>query len=90
MDYFDPFADPAALERQIADPSRFLLISFDTDWRFSTAHSRRIVRHLEGARIPTSFREIRSPWGHDSFLLDLPDYHATVAAFLTRAAEELR
>ena len=31
MDYFDPFADPAALERQIADPSRFLLISFDTE-----------------------------------------------------------
>lgn len=89
MDYFDPFSDEHALDALIADPVRFLLVSFDTDWRFSTAHSRRIVRHLEGARLPTSFREIHSPWGHDSFLLQLPDYHATVRAFLTRAAEEI-
>ena len=89
MDYFDPFADEHALAALIDDPVRFLIVSFDTDWRFSTAHSRRIVRHLEGARLPTSFREIRSPWGHDSFLLDVADYHASVRAYLERAAEEL-
>ena len=89
MDYFDPFADEHALAALIDDPVRFLIVSFDTDWRFSTAHSRRIVRHLEGARLPTSFREIRSPWGHDSFLLDVADYHASVRAYLDRAAEEL-
>ncbi|MBB1509236.1 homoserine O-acetyltransferase [Tessaracoccus sp. MC1756] len=88
MDYFDAFSDPSALDRLVADPVKFLLISFTSDWRFSTAHTRRIVRHLEGARIPTSFREIESTWGHDSFLLELPDYHATVRAFLDRAAEE--
>lgn len=89
MDYFDPFADPQALDALLDDPVRFLVLSFDTDWRFSTEHSRRIVRHLEGARLPTSFREIHSAWGHDSFLLDIPDYHATVRAFLERAAEDL-
>ena len=89
MDYFDPFSDPHALAALIDDPVRFLIVSFDTDWRFSTEHSRRIVRHLEGARLPTSFREIRSPWGHDSFLLDVPDYHASVRAYLERAAEDL-
>ena len=89
MDYFDPFADPGALAALIDDPVRFLIVSFDTDWRFSTEHSRRIVRHLEGAKLPTSFREIASRWGHDSFLLDVPDYHATVRAYLERAAEEL-
>ncbi len=89
MDYFDPFTDPQALDALMDDPVRFLVLSFDTDWRFSTEHSRRIVRHLEGAKLPTSFREIHSPWGHDSFLLDIPDYHATVRAFLERAAEDL-
>ncbi len=89
MDYFDPFSDPHALAALIDDPVRFLIVSFDTDWRFSTEHSRRIVRHLEGARLPTSFREIRSPWGHDSFLLDVADYHASVRAYLERAAEDL-
>lgn len=89
MDYFDPFADARALDTLKADPVRFLLVSFTSDWRFSTEHTRRIVRHLEEARIPTSFREIQSTWGHDSFLLDLPDYHATVRAYLDKAAEEI-
>ena len=89
MDYFDPFADPEAAARVAAGGTRVLVVSFDTDWRFSTAHSRRIVRHLEGAGVPTSFREISSQWGHDSFLLQIPDYHATVSAFMGRAADEL-
>lgn len=90
MDYFDPFETPGALDALIADPVRALVISFDSDWRFSTEHSRRIVRHLETSRIPTSFREISSKWGHDSFLLTIPEYHATVGAFLDRARTELR
>ena len=88
MDYFDPFAPADALDRLVADPVKFLLVSFDSDWRFDTGHSRRIVQHLEGAGLPTSFREIHSPWGHDSFLLDLPDYHAVIRAFLERAARQ--
>jgi hypothetical protein len=32
-----------------------------------------------------SFREIRSAWGHDSFLLRPPGYHETIAAFLDGA-----
>ena len=63
-------------------------ISFDSDWRFATSHSRRIVRVLEQARVPVSFREIAAPHGHDSFLLDVPDYLATVRAFLDFAADE--
>ena len=81
MDYYDAFAIPDALERIREDPVRFLVVSFTSDWRFDTEHSRRIVRHLEGAGLPTSFREIESQWGHDSFLLSLEDYHATMAAF---------
>lgn len=88
MDYFDPFADPAAVRRIADTGSQALVVSFDTDWRFSTAQSRRIVRTLERGRVPVSFREIRSPWGHDSFLLEPPGYHETVRAFLDRAHDE--
>ncbi len=89
LDYFDPFAAPDALDRlRAADPmTRFLVLSFDSDWRFSTEHSRRITRILEGERVPTSFREIQAPHGHDSFLFDVPDYLETVDAFLQHAAE---
>ncbi len=89
MDYFDPFAAPGALDALAARSVKFLVVSFDTDWRFSTAHSRRIVRHLEGARVPTSFREIHSPWGHDSFLMSIPTYHDTIRAFMDRIADEV-
>ena len=48
MDYFDPFGRAGATDALVADPVNFLVICFDTDWRFSPAHSRRIARHLEG------------------------------------------
>ena len=89
MDYFDPFADAAAVRAQLAKTTtKFLVLSFDTDWRFDTSHSRGIVRTLTAHRVPVTFREIPSPHGHDSFLLDVPEYHRTVAAYLDRALEE--
>ncbi|WOQ18674.1 homoserine O-acetyltransferase MetX [Raineyella sp. W15-4] len=88
MDYFDPFAEEDAAAALAAAGSPCLVLSFDTDWRFDTTHSRAIVRQLERQRVPVSFREIRSPWGHDSFLLTIDDYHRTVAAFLRRVAYE--
>ncbi len=91
MDYFDPFADAERVrERLAACRTRFLVLSFDTDWRFDTSHSKQIVRTLTAHRVPVTFREIASPHGHDSFLLDVPDYHRTVAAYLDRALAEAR
>ncbi|HEX6516795.1 MAG TPA: homoserine O-acetyltransferase [Nocardioidaceae bacterium] len=84
MDYFDPFADPDAAGRIAKGGTHFLVLSFDSDWRFDTSHSRRIVRVLEHNRVPVTFREIRSPWGHDSFLLEVPGYHESIRAFLDR------
>ena len=89
MDYFDPFADADALDLVSEHPLKWLVISFDTDWRFGTNHSRRILGRLELGGQPATFREIRSPWGHDSFLLTVPDYHATLRAFLDRALAEV-
>lgn len=82
MDYFDPFAHHDAVRALQQSPVSNLVMSFDTDWRFSTAQSRRIVRRLERAKVPVTFREIRSPWGHDSFLLPIEPYHHTIRAFL--------
>ena len=82
MDYFNPFSDEHALDRVVADPLRFLVMSFDSDWRFGTKHSRRIVRRLQDASLPVSFRDIHAPWGHDSFLLNIPPYLDTVRAFI--------
>lgn len=88
MDYFDPFSRPDALARVRDHPVRWLVLAFDTDWRFSSDHSLRIVRHLESVRQPVTFRDLASPYGHDSFLLVDPAYHATVGTFLRRALQE--
>lgn len=88
MDYFDPFDAPDATDALSANPVDNLVLSFDTDWRFSTAQSRRIVRRLEDARVPVTFREIASPWGHDSFLLQPPQYHEMIKAFIECGARE--
>ena len=90
MDYFDPFAAPDALAAVTADPVKWLVLSFATDWRFGTEHSRRIVRKLEQAGQPVTFREIPSAWGHDSFLLPVEPYHATLRAYFDRALKEVR
>jgi homoserine O-acetyltransferase len=82
MDYFDPFADPDAAARIAAGTTRFLLLSFDSDWRFPTPHSERIHRKLAAAGVPSEHEELHSPWGHDSFLLEPPGYHERIAAFL--------
>ena len=90
MDYFDPFGDTSTAVARLREvTTRFLVLSFDTDWRFDTAHSRDVVRVLSAAQVPVTAREIASPYGHDSFLLDVPEYIATVAAFLRRVADEV-
>ncbi len=83
LDYFDPARDfdgnlSAALARAQA---KFLLVSFTTDWRFSPARSREIVKALLDNRRDVSYAEIDAPHGHDAFLLDDPRYHAAVRAY---------
>jgi homoserine O-acetyltransferase len=89
MDYLNPFEDPVYVQRQIeAGGTSFLVLSFDSDWRFSTAHSREVASELRLAGAPVTFREIASPHGHDSFLFAIPDYHETVTGFMDRLAAE--
>jgi homoserine O-acetyltransferase len=83
LDYFDPARNhggslAAALAGVQAD---FLLVSFTTDWRFSPARSREIVRALLQNRRNVSYAEIDAPHGHDAFLLDDPRYMAAVRAY---------
>lgn len=85
LDHFDPLGDPATpsrLARLAAHGTRVSLTSFDTDWRFSTAQSEPIVTALRAAGVEVDAVELRSPWGHDSFLLEPPGYHARVRAAL--------
>ncbi len=84
LDYFDPFADEAALARLREAVTAFRVLSFDSDWRFDTSQSERMVRVLRACGLPVEFDELASPHGHDSFLLEPPGYHDAIREFLDR------
>ncbi|MCL4672895.1 MAG: homoserine O-acetyltransferase [Sphingomonadaceae bacterium] len=89
MDYFDIAEEHAkdANEGKLADAfagsrARFCLVSFDSDWLYPTAESRHVVHALNAAGAPVSFVELSAPFGHDSFLLDVPALDRVVKGFL--------
>ncbi len=89
MDYFDLGADHGG---QLANAFRgtkvrFCLISFTSDWLFPTSESRAVVHALNAVAANVSFVEVDSDKGHDAFLLDEPEFHATLSGFLEGAAE---
>jgi homoserine O-acetyltransferase len=89
MDLFDLAADHGGvLANAFAGTrTRFLLVSFSSDWLFPTAQSRAIARALNHVAANVSFVEIMSDKGHDAFLLDEPDFHRTLRGFLAGCAE---
>lgn len=90
LDYFDPALEAGSLAAALARSSAdFLLVSFSTDWRFSPARSREIVNSLLHNQRNVSYAEIASPAGHDSFLLDDPQYHAVLRSYFNRIREQI-
>jgi homoserine O-acetyltransferase len=84
LDYFDPAVEyngdlSAALAKAKAD---FLVVSFTSDWRFSTGRSREIVKALLDNELTVSYAELTAAHGHDAFLMPDPHYHAVVRAYL--------
>lgn len=88
LDYFDPARRHGGnLAKALAvAAAKFLLVSFSTDWRFSPARSREIVKALLDNRRDVSYAEIDAPHGHDAFLLEDPRYLAVVRSYFDRIA----
>jgi homoserine O-acetyltransferase len=91
LDYFDPArAHGGNLSTALAQATaKFLLVSFKTDWRFSPARSRELVKALLDNRRNVSYAEIDAPHGHDAFLLDDVRYIGVVRSYFERVAHEI-
>jgi homoserine O-acetyltransferase/O-succinyltransferase len=92
LDYFDPasaFGGNLSQALAIAQ-SKFLVVSFTTDWRFSPKRSREIVKALLDNHRVVSYAEIDAPHGHDAFLLDDPRYLGVVGSYFQRIHAELK
>jgi homoserine O-acetyltransferase len=90
MDYFDIAGEHgghlhSALQ---GTPVRWCLISFTSDWLFPTTESKAIVHALNATAANVSFVEIDTDKGHDSFLLDVPEFFAILSGFLDSVAKD--
>ncbi len=88
-DYFDLAAehDGVLANAFKGTRTRFCVISFTSDWLYPTAESREIVHALNAAAANVSFVEVATDKGHDAFLLDEPEFHATLRGFLDGCAQ---
>lgn len=91
LDYFDL---AAAYDGVLANAFlnargvRFCVLSFSSDWLYSTAESRHIVRALNAAGCRASFAEITTDRGHDALFLEEPALDSALRGFLAAAAEK--
>ena len=84
LDYFDPIKDFGASLNEIfkSVKSKYLVVSFTSDWRFPPKRSREIVKLLLDNEKDVSYSEINSEGGHDAFLMDNEDYFGVMKSFI--------
>ena len=90
MDYFDLAAEHGDVLANAfrGTKTRFCIVSFTSDWLYPTRESKEIVQALNAVAANVSFVEVVSDKGHDAFLLDEPEFFATVRGFLNAAAKK--
>ena len=84
MDYFDLSKQfdgglTAAFKNQ---NTKFLVISFSSDWLYTTKENKEIVIALNASGADVSFAEIKTDKGHDSFLVNEPEFLKTLKGFV--------
>jgi len=62
--------------------TKFFIISFTSDWLYPTSENKDIVIALNAVGADVGFVEIKTDKGHDSFLLDVPDFLNTIKNYL--------
>ncbi len=86
-DYFDLTNGTGRLADafQTAD-TRFLVISFTSDWLYPSYQSQEIVRVLRRVNGDVAYCDLQSNYGHDAFLVDVAEQTELVRGFLDSTA----
>jgi len=83
MDYFDLTGDRLALSAAFENvTTRFLVISFTSDWLYPSYQSLEVVRALRGRNCDVAYCELPSSYGHDAFLVNVDEQAELVRGFL--------
>ena len=88
LDRFDLVGDQG-LENSLSHVnSKVLVIAFTSDWLYTPEQNKEIVNAMLRIGKDASYLELDHKHGHDSFLINSPDFLRTVSAFLIGKTEE--
>ena len=89
MDYFDVTQGRGTLPTVFENAdTRFLVISFTSDWLYPSYQSLEIVRALRSRNREVAYVELESNYGHDAFLAEVAEQSEIVRGFLASAYKE--
>ncbi|MDR2709353.1 MAG: homoserine O-acetyltransferase [Elusimicrobiota bacterium] len=80
MDYFEVCAEDFCLQKN--PKLKFLTIAFGSDWLYPPYQSQDIARQLKLKGYDASYCELKSTYGHDSFLLEIDIQAKLIKGFL--------
>jgi len=83
MDYFD-LSGGRLIPNGKAIQTRFLVISFKSDWLYPSYQSQEIVRELKTKQADATYCELPSTYGHDAFLLEVEEQTVLIKHFLDK------
>lgn len=92
-DYFDlglQHGGGSLVQALAGTQSRFLVISFTSDWLYPPYQSKQLVKALKKNNRDVSYCEIEADWGHDAFLLKNPRMDCMVRSFLASSHEMVK
>jgi len=81
MDYFDLSVGKLIPTGKPIN-TRFLVISFQSDWLYPSYQSQDIVRELKGKQVDITYCELKSTYGHDAFLVEVVEQTELIRNFL--------
>lgn len=83
IDYFDLSNGKLIPDGKTID-TRFLIISYRSDWLYPSVQSQDIVRELKMRHGDATYCELRSTYGHDAFLVEMDEQQELVRHFLDK------
>lgn len=83
MDYFD-LSDGRLVPAGKEIDTRFLVISFKSDWLYPPFQSQELVRQLKRRYVDATYCDLPSTYGHDAFLVDIEEQQELVRYFLDK------
>jgi homoserine O-acetyltransferase len=89
VDYFDLTSGTGSLQSAFAAAdTRFLIISFTSDWLYPSYQAQEIVRVLRRRNLDVAYCDLESNYGHDAFLVDVAEQTDVLRGFLASTYRE--